>query len=113
MLITVEYRGLAERADDFMEAMDAMRIFRRREGAIRWDLFRNLADSDRYLETFIVLSWGMHMRQHARVTVEDQAIEARAFAFLQAGVAPITAHLIGAGAYGRRTPTEPSYRELL
>src|SRR5262245_40549947 len=83
VLITVGYRVLAERADDFIEAMHSMRIFRRREGAIRWNLLRDVADSDRYLETFIVLSWDEHMRQHARVTVEDLAIEARAFAFLQ------------------------------
>ena len=74
MLITVEYRVLAERADDFIEAMDAMRIFRRCEGAIRWELFRDLADSDGYLETFIMLSWGMHMRQHARVTVMEHEL---------------------------------------
>ena len=43
-----------------------MRSFRRREGAVRWDLFRDLADSDRYLETFLVPSWAEHMRQHAR-----------------------------------------------
>ena len=83
VLITVEYRVPAERASDFLEAMEAMRIFRRREGAVRWDLFRDLADPGRYLETFVVLSWGEHMRQHARVTAEDKAIEARAFAFQQ------------------------------
>ena len=32
-------------------------------------------------------SWAEHMRQHARVTVEDEVIEARAFAFQQPGVA--------------------------
>jgi hypothetical protein len=112
VLITVEYRVPAERSNDFLEAMDAMRIFRRREGAVRWDLFRDLAEPDRYLETFVVLSWGEHMRQHARVTVEDQAIEARAFAFQQEGVAPVAAHLIAARAYDRRTPVVPPHTEL-
>jgi hypothetical protein len=50
VLITVEYRVPGERASDFLEAMDEMRIFRRREGAVRWDLFRDLAEPDRYLE---------------------------------------------------------------
>jgi predicted MFS family arabinose efflux permease len=112
VLITVEYRVPAERASVFVEAMDEMRIFRRREGAVRWDLFRDLGDPDRYLETFLVLSWAEHMRQHARVTVEDQAIEARAFAFLQEGVAPVAAHLIAARAYDGRVPAEPPYAEL-
>jgi MFS family permease len=112
VLITIEYRVPAERAGDFLVAMDEMRIFRRREGAIRWDLFRDLAEPDRYLETFVAVSWGEHMRQHARVTVEDQAIEARAFAFLQEGIAPIAAHLIAARVYDGRVPTEPPYAEL-
>jgi MFS family permease len=112
VLITVEYRVPAERASDFIETMDEMRIFRRREGAIRWDLFRDLADPDRYLETFVVVSWAEHLRQHTRVTVADQATEARAFAFQQEGVAPVAAHLIAARAYDRRIPAEPPYAEL-
>lgn len=112
VLITVEYRVPAERARDFIEAMDAMRRFRRREGAVRWDLFRDLGDPDRYLETFVVPSWAEHMRQHARVTVADQALEARTFAFQQTGVEPIAAHLIAARAYDGRVPLEPPYTEL-
>ncbi len=54
VLITVEYRVPAERARSSSQAMDAMRSFRRREGAVRWDLFRDLADPERYLETFVV-----------------------------------------------------------
>jgi hypothetical protein len=112
VLITVEYRVPDERANDFLEAMDEMRSFRRREGAVRWDLFRDLADPDRYLETFVVVSWAEHLRQHARVTVADQATEARAFAFLQEGVEPVAAHLIAARAYDRRIPAEPPHAEL-
>jgi MFS family permease len=112
VLITVEYRVPAERAGDFIEAMDAMRSFRRKDGAITWGLFRDLADPDRYLETFLVPSWAEHLRQHARVTVEDQAIEARAFAFQQPGVEPVAAHLIAARAYGGRPPAEPPYAEV-
>jgi Transmembrane secretion effector len=112
VLVTVEYRVPAERAGDFVEAMDAMRRFRRREGAVSWGLFRDAADPDRYLETFLTLTWGEHMRQHARVTVEDQAIEARAFSFLQPGVEPVAAHLIDARAFDARTPAEAPRAEL-
>jgi len=112
VLITVEYRVPAERAHAFVAAMAAMRSFRRREGAVRWDLFRDLADPDRYVETFVVPTWGEHLRQHARVTVDDEAIEARAFAFLQPGVAPIAAHLIGVRVDDGLTAAEPPYTEL-
>jgi MFS family permease len=104
VLITVEYRVPAERAEEFGQAMDAMRSFRRREGAVRWDLFRDLADPDRYLETFVVPTWAEHMRQHARVTVADQAIENHAFSFLQPGVEPVAAHLIAVRRYHSQPP---------
>src|SRR6266540_4294766 len=112
VLITIEYRVPAERASDFIATMDAMRTFRRREGAISWGIFRDAADPDHYVETFLVLTWGEHMRQHARVTVEDQILEARRNAFLEPGVAPLTSHLIDAHAFDGRTPAEPRYAEL-
>jgi len=106
VLITIEYRVPAEQARDFTDVMEAMRRFRRREGAVRWDLFRDLGDPDRYVETFVVPSWGEHLREHARVTVDDQALEARRDALLQPGVAPVTAHLIAAHAFDGGTPAE-------
>jgi MFS family permease len=112
VLITVEHRVPAERASDFIQAMDAMRSFRRREGAVSWGIFRDLADPDRYLETFLVSSWAEHMRQHARVTVEDQATEARAFSFQQQGIERVASHLIAARTYDQRTPAEPPYTEV-
>jgi hypothetical protein len=112
VLITVEYRVPAERASDFVQVMDAMRTFRRREGAVSWGLFRDAADPDHYVETFLVLTWGEHMRQHARVTVEDQVLEARRDSFLQPGVAPFTSHLIDAHAFDARTSAEASHAEL-
>ena len=96
VLITVEHRVPAQHAAEFIKAMDAMRIFRRREGAISWGLFRDLEDPERYLETFLVTTWAEHVRQHARVTMEDQATEARAFSFQQPGVERIACHLIAA-----------------
>ncbi len=112
VLVTVEFRVPAERASEFVEAMDAMRSFRRREGAVRWDLFRDLAEPERYLELFVVPSWGEHLRQHTRVTMDDEAIEARAFAFQQPGVAPVAAHLIAVRPDAGRRPAEPPYAEL-
>lgn len=113
VLITVEYRVPVERAAEFIQAMEAMRTFRRKDGAIRWDLFRDLAEPERYLETFVVPTWAEHMRQHHRVTVSDQSIEAHAFSFQKPGVAPVAAHLIAARAYeDRQPPAEPPYVEL-
>lgn len=112
VLITVEYRVPAERASEFIQTMDAMRIFRRREGAVSWGIFRDLENPDRYVETFLVTTWAEHMRQHARVTVADQETEARTFSFLQPGVEPIASHLIAARTYDQRVAAEPPYTEL-
>lgn len=112
VLVTVEYRVPAARASEFVGAMEAMGSFRRREGAVRWGLFRDLADPDRYLETFVVTTWAEHLRQHSRVTVADQEIEARAFAFQQPGVQPVATHLIAARAVDGRTTVEPPFAEL-
>jgi MFS family permease len=112
VLVTVEYRVSAERLGEFLTAMEEMRRFRRREGAIRWDLFRDLGDPDRYVELFLATSWGEHMRQHARVTVEDEALEARAFSFLQPGVAPVGTHFIAAHVFGEQTAAKAEGHEL-
>lgn len=112
VLITVEYRVPAERAVEFIQAMDAMRTFRYREGALSWGIYRDLADPDRYLETFTAPSWAEHVRQHSRVTVSDQATEAYAFSFLKSGVEPVSAHLIAAQPYSRQVLAEPPYTEI-
>lgn len=104
VMVTVEYRVAAEQAGDFSRAMDAIRRFRYREGAIRWDFYRDLADPERYVESFIVSTWGEHLRQHNRVTVEDQAIEAFAFSFMKPGSTAVAAHLMDVRAFGEQTP---------
>lgn len=112
VLITIEYWVPAERTGAFIASMEAMRRFRRREGAISWGCFRDLAEPERYLETFLVTTWAEHMRQHARVTLEDQVIESHVSTFLREGVAPVAAHLISAHAYNDRVSNELLYAEL-
>ncbi len=94
VLVTVEYRVELPNQDAFYQAMSALEIIRRRDGARRWGLFRDAADLERMLETFVVASWGEHMRQHERVTVTDRAVEERAQALQKPGTTPIVAHLI-------------------
>jgi MFS family permease len=96
VLVTVEYRVAAPQQVAFRQAMAAVEIIRRRDGATRWGLFRDAADPERFLETFVVASWAEHLRQHARVTVADRAVEERALAFQQPGTAPIVSHFIAA-----------------
>jgi Transmembrane secretion effector len=77
VLITVEYRIDPVHAVDFARAMREVRLERLRDGALRWDLFHDPADPNRYVETFLVESWVEHLRQHERVTQADRVAPGR------------------------------------
>jgi MFS family permease len=77
VLVTVRYRVRAEHVTEFVGAMQKLGRIRRRDGATRWDLFRDMEQSDAYLEIFLVTSWAEHVRQHERFTRGDEATEAR------------------------------------
>ena len=47
-----------------------------RTGAIRWELYRDGATPNRFVEAYTVLSWEDHLLQHhGRLTGADAAIE--------------------------------------
>ena len=96
VLVTVEYRVGPDRAGEFAAAMLDLRTVRRRDGADNWGLFRDLADPDRFVETFLVESWDEHLRQHARVTVRDREIQARVRACHSGPGDPVVSHLVAA-----------------
>ena len=90
----VEYRIDPQTADEFLEAMREMKRIRQRDGAIRWNLLRDTADPQRYIESFVTESWAEHLRQHERVTAEDREAEQRAQAFHLGSQPPKITHLI-------------------
>ncbi len=94
VLITIEYRIDPARSHDFAEAMHALSRVRRRDGAIRWSLWKDTALPNRYLETYVVESWAEHLRQHERMTVADLGEEARVRAFHIGDQPPLVSHLI-------------------
>src|SRR5205823_14631130 len=75
VLVTVEYHIDPAKAEDFARAASGLRPIRRRDGAVNWGLFQDLADASRWVETFVVETWAEHLRQHERVTVEDRHVE--------------------------------------
>ena len=90
----LEYRIDPKKADEFLQAMKEMRRIRQRDGAIRWNLLRDTAEPERYLEIFVTESWVEHLRQHERITAEDRAAEERALAFHLGPGTPKITHLI-------------------
>jgi MFS family permease len=94
VLVLVEYQIDPVRAHEFALAMQAVRRERLRDGATRWGLFRDPANPGRHVEAFTVVSWVEHLRQHERVTMEDRAAEARAYAFHTGETPPVISHLV-------------------
>lgn len=96
VLVTVEWRIDPASASEFTAAMEPIRRRRRRDGAITWGLYADIADPGRMLESFTVASWAEHERQHGRTIATDVAVEAAARAFLVDGD-PVVTHLVAPG----------------
>jgi hypothetical protein len=69
---------------------------RRRDGALNWGLFRDVADPFRFVEFFITDSWIEHLRQHERITVADLEIEGAVRAYHRGETAPEVHHFVSA-----------------
>ena len=96
VLVTVEYTVLPEDVQEFVKASRRYGRIRRRDGAVRWGLFRDLENNDQYLEIFIVSSWAEHLRQHERMTSADRQVEERLYRYVRG--TPKVRHLIAATA---------------
>ena len=92
VLITVEYQVAPTNVGDFLRALAARGRIRRRDGAFRWSVFRDVERPDVYVETFLVSSWAEHLRQHERLTLGDRELEGRIAALVQGE--PAIRHLV-------------------
>jgi len=92
VLVAVEYDVFSGREMDFLDAIREYGRVRRRDGASRWGICRDVEASNRYLETFVVPSWEEHMRQHDRLTRADSELEHRLRSCI--GRDPIVRHLL-------------------
>ena len=77
VLVAVEYDVSPGHESAFLEAIREYGRIRRRDGASRWGICRDVEASNRYLETFVVPSWQEHVRQHDRLTRADSELEQR------------------------------------
>jgi len=94
VLIEIEYRVAPERQAAFIEALHRFRTTRYRDGAIRWDVWEDVADPGRIVEAFVVESWVEHQRQHARVTHTDAVDQRLLHEFHIGEQPPIVRHLL-------------------
>ncbi|MFN3417019.1 MAG: MFS transporter, partial [Caldimonas sp.] len=81
VLVTIEYRIDPAQAAAFREVMQESRRSRLRQGALAWELFRDVNDPGLYTEYFIDESWVEHLRRFDRVTAADVHLRERRLAF--------------------------------
>jgi MFS family permease len=94
VVVAVTYRVKSEDVEPFLSAMRELRDIRRRNGAKRLTLLHDVADTERWIECYRNPNWAECVRQHHRLTVDDQETERRVLAFHRGLEAPRVEHLI-------------------
>ncbi|NKE67095.1 MFS transporter [Ramlibacter sp. RBP-2] len=85
--VQIEYRIDPARMDEFMELMQESRRSRMSQGALDWQVMRDVHEPGRVVETVTDESWTEHLRRFDRVTADDVRLRDRKLAF-HIGVAP-------------------------
>ncbi|WP_142846161.1 MFS transporter [Telmatospirillum sp. J64-1] len=94
VLVQIEYRVAPADQARFLETLRRFKTVRQRDGAIIWDVWEDMAEPGRVIESFVVESWLEHQRQHARVTEADRADQALLNAFHIGDKPPLVRHLL-------------------
>jgi hypothetical protein len=63
--------------------MRELSAIRRRDGALTWELYQDVEDPGKFVETFTAGTWGEHLRHHERGTQVDLPLEERALGLTQ------------------------------
>jgi MFS family permease len=79
VLVTIEYSVIAEQESKFVRTMRQYARVRRRDGAYRWGIYRDIEVANQFVEIFLVHSWAEHLRQHERQTKADRELEQQVY----------------------------------
>jgi quinol monooxygenase YgiN len=97
VMVMIEYQISRQNAEAFAQAIAALGVTRRRDGAYAWGVFQDIELPERHLEYFIVESWLDHLRQHQRISRADQALQASVIALHSSNTPPRISHMIAIG----------------
>jgi len=105
VLVTIEYEIRPEDYAAFTRAIHKVREMRMRNGAIRWGVFQDAQQPDRFVETFVVDSWIDFLRQRERFSAPDRALRDYAWSFHRGAASPAVSYMLYAReAAGRADP---------
>jgi MFS family permease len=79
--VNIEYRIDPARTAEFLELMQESRRSRMRQGALDWQVVRDVYEPGRIVEQITDESWTEHLRRFDRVTAEDVRLRERKLAF--------------------------------
>lgn len=77
VVVTIDFRIRAEDEAEFLAIMAERRRIRKRDGARRWTLLRDLADPEIWIERFHAPNWIEYVRHNNRRTEADLLIAGR------------------------------------
>ncbi|WP_460621655.1 MFS transporter [Hymenobacter tenuis] len=107
VIITTTYRVAAPDQPAFTYLMEQLARIRRREGAIGWGLYADMADPTRMVEYFMTDSWEEHAQQHLRGVSRDEAeLKTQINQLHQGPEPPVVSHLL-AQHYRATAPPAP------
>jgi MFS family permease len=74
VLAVVEYRVETKNRAAFLSAVDALGHARKRDGVYAWGLYEDVADGERFIETFAIDSWLELLHGRERITQSDELL---------------------------------------
>ncbi|MCY7371660.1 MAG: MFS transporter [Polaromonas sp.] len=101
VVVSIDYQIDPARAADFRIIMEESRRSRLRQGALGWELLRDIGKPGRYVEQIIDESWTEHLRRFDRVTASDVALRERKLAFHLGDGPPVVTRCVMEGAVRR------------
>ncbi|MES2281596.1 MAG: MFS transporter [Pseudomonadota bacterium] len=95
VVVTIEYIIDPMHNAEFHELMHESRRSRLRQGALQWELLRDIGKPGRYVEQITDESWTEHLRRFDRVTASDVSLRERKLAFHIGEEPPVvTRHIV-------------------
>ncbi len=92
--VQIEYRIDPQRMDEFMELMQESRRSRMSQGALDWQVMRDVHEPGRVVETVTDESWTEHLRRFDRVTADDVRLRDRKLAFHVGAAPPVVSRFV-------------------
>jgi MFS family permease len=83
IIVEIDYRVTLADAASFYRTMLDVQLSRRRYGAYRWSVARQISNPQVWVERVHYPTWHDYLRQHHQLTLAEEALEARALAFHQ------------------------------